>query len=44
MIDCAIGEVYAEMLINSGNKYNLLTGNTWEELKKRKIMISNKKT
>ncbi|XP_071568172.1 uncharacterized protein [Temnothorax nylanderi] len=41
MIDCIIGGVHTEMLIDSGSKCNLLTASTWEELKKRKIVVSN---
>lgn len=41
MIDCTIGGVHIEMLIDSGSKCNLLMASIWEELKKRKIVTSN---
>lgn len=41
IINCTIGGVHTTMLIDSGSKYNLLTDNTWERLKKERIVVSN---
>lgn len=42
IIDCMIGGVHTEMLIDSGSKYNLLTNSTWERLKEEKIVVKSR--
>nr|CAI5858972.1 unnamed protein product [Callosobruchus analis] len=40
-INCEIGGVNVEMLIDSGSKSNILTEATWEQLKKSKVSVEN---
>lgn len=41
MIECNIGGVKSNVLIDSGCKLNLLTTETWEYMKRNKIQVSN---
>ncbi|XP_053607193.1 uncharacterized protein K02A2.6-like [Plodia interpunctella] len=40
-IDCVIGGIKTKMIIDSGCKHNLITGETWEVMKRRKVAVSN---
>nr|CAI5853465.1 unnamed protein product [Callosobruchus analis] len=39
--ECRIGGVDVKMLVDSGCKDNVITSKTWQEMKRRKVIVSN---